>query len=55
VPPKLLEDLRLVALRLLPSKLKRPLNVPPKRLVRLVKRLNRLLRLNVCKYNLQRM
>jgi hypothetical protein len=44
-------DPKLVALRLLLSKHKRLPNVLLKLLVRLDKLLNRLLRLNVCKYN----
>jgi hypothetical protein len=48
---RLLEDLRLVAVRLLLSKLKRRLSVLPQLLVRLAKLLNRRLRLNACKCN----
>jgi hypothetical protein len=56
-PPRPPRELRLlpvdpkpVAVRLPLSKLKRLLNARPRRLVKPVKLLNRLLRLNVCKY-----
>jgi hypothetical protein len=52
---RLLEDPRLVAVRLLLSKLKRRLSVLPRPLVRLAKLLNRRLRLNACKCNLYKM
>jgi hypothetical protein len=47
-------DPRLAALRLLLSKPKRPPSALPKLLVKLVKPLLRLLRLNACKCNFKR-
>jgi hypothetical protein len=53
--PKRLEDPKLAVLLLLPNRPPRLLLALPRLLVKPVKLLLRLLKLNVCKYNLKRM